>query len=405
MSEVNVGNIVVLIDPFTLHAVDTITYDALSKHVTVVTDIRELSDSHFGCEFVFFEPSVPAVVTPEILEEVCNIYSINPHLVYTLEEVRQLFEDNGRLHATKADFKILEWNLIYAVLNGDAAVLEPYQRTKLIAAEFATLLEGLPQELVNPVNRMYQSYLTLGTHLHSLIGKNAELEERLQAYKAIGNKTTEAIEELKRLLDNTVRQNRAYCAMLSESYDVTFTGLYSERPRTLYVKTISHLSGIDNLIALLYAVFTKQYKVSCKVVKLVDSTNPLAVSYVPNNYFPLTDTYNTYDVLKNDFMVSLGAYNILFNLLMLNRSGLDVLIVHDQRGVANDALDPSLVDLKINEMSSDIAVLNEYGNVLSDVEGHAQFVWDFRQVQKYTGTNSLKLANHPTIGKIMDYLL
>lgn len=403
MSEVNTGNIVVLIDQLTLHAVDTITYDALSKHVTVVTDIRELGDAHYGCEFVFFEPSVPAVVTPEILTEVVDLYAIRAHLVYALEEVRQLFPEN--IHAIKADFKILEWNLIYAVLNGDAAVLEPYQRTRLVSAEFATLLENLPQELVGPVNRMYNSYLSLGAHLHTLIGKNAELEERLQSYKAVGHKTTEAMEELKRLLESTVRQNRAYCAMLSESYDVTFTGLYTERPRTLYIKTISHLSGVDNLVALLYAVLTKQYKVSCKVVKLVDSTNPLAVSYVPNNYVPLTDTYNTYDVLKNDFMVSLGAYNILFNLLMMNRSGLDVLIVHDQRGVAGDAIDSSLVDLKINEMSSDIAVLSEYNNVLSDLEGHAQFVWDFRQIQKYTGTNSLKLANHPTVGKIMDYLM
>lgn len=403
MRDVSISNVVVLVDPYTLKAVDTITYGSLSKHVTVITDIRELGDAHFGCEFVFFEPSVPGVVTPEILSEVCGLYSICPHLVYSLDAVRNAFPED--LDAVRADFKILEWNLVYAVLHGDSAVLEPYQRSKTVTKEFADLLENLPVEFQSPVNRMYHSYLSLAANFKAALATNAELEERISCYAAVGRKTALAIEELKRLLENTVKQNRAYCAMLSESYDVTFSGLYADRPRTLYIKTISHLSGVDNLIALLYAVLTKQYKISCKVVKLVDSTNPLAVTYVPNNYEPITDTYNTYDVLKNDFILSLGAYSVLFNLLMLNRSGLDTLIVHDQRGVTGDAIDGALVDLKLNEMSSDIAVLDEYNHVLSDSVEHSQFVWDFKEVQKYTGTSSLKLANHPTIGKIIDYLM
>lgn len=403
MREINVSNVVVLIDPHTLKAVESITYDSLAKHVTVITDIRELGDAHYGCEFIFFEPAVPAVVTAEILQEMVELYAIKSHLVYTMQAVSDVFVSGVK--KVRASYRILEWNLVYAVLMDDAAILEPYQRTKTEPIEFAALLENLPPEYSGPVNRMYQSYLSLASSLSKLVADNAVLNEQVQAYAAVGRKTTRAIEELRSLLETMTKQNRRYCAMLSESYDTTVTGLYTERPRVLYIKTVSHLAGIDNLIMLLYSVLTKQYKTSCKVIKIVDSSNTIGLNYVPNVYLPLTDTYSTYDVLKGDFLMTLGAYNILFNLLMLNRSGLDFLIVHDIRGQESLALDAALIDLSLYEMSGDYAVLGEYDNILSDIEDKVPFYWSFKDTMRYTGTNSVKLSNHPTIAKILDHLL
>lgn len=397
------GNIVVLIDPHTRRAVDSITYDALAKHVTVITDIRELGDAHYGCDFVFFEPAVPGVVTPEALRESVELYGIKAHLVYSIPEVGALFANN--CHCVVAAYKMLEWNLVYAVIHEDLAILEPYQRTRQEPPEFAKLIEALPDDCTVPVDRMYRSYLSLAKSYQELVTRHSKTQETLAMYRSVSDKTTRAISELKGLLKEATDSNRVYSAMLSESYDVTFTGLYPDRPRVLYIKQISHLAGIDNLLAVLYSTITRQYKVSCKIIKLVDQANATSLRYVPNIYVPLTDSYNTYDVLTNDFLLSLGAYNVLMGLIMLNRSGLDFVIVHDQRGVMGDALDSALVDLKLVEVSGDYAVLGEYDNVLSDVEKQVPFYWSFKDTAGYTGSNVVKLSNHPTVGKILDYLL
>lgn len=403
MTDMLSGNVVVLIDPHTRRAVESITYDALAKHVVVITDIREINDAHYGCDFVFFEPAVPGIVTPEVLKETIELYGVKAHLVYSIDDIGLLFSDTA--HCVKASYKALEWNLVYAVIHSDLAILEPYQRTKQEPVEFAKLVDSLPEECVEPVNRMYRSYLALANSYGKLIADNSKVHETLKMYRSVGAKTTKAIEELQGLLKEATDANRTYCAMLSESYDVTFSGMYPDRPRVLYIKCISHLSGIDNLLMVLYGVLTKQYKVSCKIVKLVDQANAASLRYVPNVYVPLTDSYNTYDVLVNDFLVSLGAYNVLMGLLMLNRSGLDFLIVHDQRGTMGSALDDSLVDLKLHELSGDYAVLGEYDNILSDVENQVPFYWSFKDTAGYAGTNIVKLTNHPTVGHILDFLL
>ena len=90
---------------------------------------------------------------------------------------------------------------------------------------------------------------------------------------------------------------------------------------------------------------------------------------------------------------------------MLNKSGLDVLIVHDCRSILQDAIDSPLVTLKINEVSSDFAALGEYDNVLSDLGRQVTFPWDYQTCKKYLGSGVTKLVNHPTIVKVLDLLL
>ena len=192
------GNIVVLIDPQTRKSAESITYDALSKHVTVITDLREITDTYYGCDFVFFEPSVPGVVTLDALRETIDLYSVNAHLVYSIDEIGVLLSEVCQ--CVKASYRTIEWNLIYAVVHSDLAVLEPYQRTIFEPVEFAKTVESLPSECVDPVSRMYHSYISLARSYNTLISENARSREMLSMYRCIGAKTQQAIEELQGLL-------------------------------------------------------------------------------------------------------------------------------------------------------------------------------------------------------------
>ena len=397
------NSIVVLIDQFTKATVETVTYDVLSKHVAVVTDIRELTDENYKSSVVIFEPSFSVMVTPEILAELKQNLEIEVFAVYQNEDaVRAL---TGLVHPIKADYSEIGWNFIYAVVNNDLAILEPYQRSVRVLDGFNAVRSRIPEDVVEYLDRFRGSYMTLVSAVQDVLTENAKLRETVEAQETIGRQTIAGIVELKELLDRSQDKVNAYELMLSKSYTVEFGGFYPERPRVLYIKRLSHLAGIDTLLSILFAVLTKQYMTSCKIIKLVDSSDALDLRYVPNTYVPVTDTYNTSQLLTNDFLVKLGGYNVMFDTLMLNRSGLDYLIVHDMRGVMGTALNPNLIDLRLNEMSADYAVLGEYDNVLSDFGKQVDYPWSFKESRKYTGTEIIKLTNHPTVGAILDNLI
>ena len=81
------------------------------------------------------------------------------------------------------------------------------------------------------------------------------------------------------------------------------------------------------------------------------------------------------------------------------------MIGQDMRSTLNSALDPTLVDLRINEMSQDYVMLGEYDNVLSDAGKKAAFPWSFKEIQKHSGTKSVRLVNHPTVVSILEQLM
>lgn len=403
MNEALVNNLVVVIDRFTKETATSITYDVLSKHVAVITDIKELGDEHSQSKVVLFEPALSVIATPENLAELKRTLGVTFYVVYQDDRVMDSLRDI--VTAVKADYSNISWNLVYAVVNDDSAILEPYQRSVRVLDGFKVFRDKIPVDVQDYLDRFRGSYLNLIQVARKLYEDNAGLREYIQTQNSIGRQTIAGLTELKKLLDKSQDKVNAYEALLSEQYDVSFGGFYAERPRVLYIKQVSHVAGVDTLISVLFTVLTKQYRSSCKVVKLVDNTNALTMRYLPNIYVPITDPYNTSELLRNDFLMKLGAYSVMFDTLMLNRSGLQYLIVHDLRGTLGSALDSTLVDLRVNEVSSDYALLGEYSNILSDNDKYADFPWSFVECQKYSGSNVVKLAGHPTITTLVDLLM
>lgn len=399
----NDSDVIILIDIHTRCVAKNIAYNSIAKHATVLTDIREVSEANQGSSLVFFEPAVPVMITPEIIRETKEMFNVEPVFIYNEDGASALFEDVA--YCVQADYSNIEWNLVYAAVTKDSAILEPYLRIRREPLDVAELLDKIPEHLLSPVSRLYYGYNELRRDYSHLLEKCRNAEEQVAIMDSLYQRSRGAMYELRTMLDKTIEENRKYSALLSESYDKTFVGIYNERPRTLYIKQISHVSGMDNFIFTLSSVIKAQYKLSCKVVKLVDSTNSLCLRYIPNNYFYLESSYSTAAVLENEYLVSLGAYSMLFSLLMMNRSGLDILIVHDLRGTPNSALDEKgLVDLTLHEVSGDYAVLSEYDNVISDLST-APFAWEFSKISKAGSTGAAMMGNHPTIGRVLSYII
>lgn len=399
----NIQSRLILIDQFTKDTVSSITYDVLSKHAGIITDIREIGENNFNSDVLIFEPAVGVIVTRDILSEIIPKLNLRVWVVY--QDNKVVMPLKGLVTLVKADYSDINWNFVYAVFNSDLAILEPYQNSKKVLDGFKAFRGRVPVDVVDYLNRLQGSYLSLYSSVDKVLSENTILKEQLEAQAKIGHQTISGLIELKKLLDQSQDKVNAYEALLSKQYDVTFGGFYPERPKVIYIKQISHVSGIDTFISVLYSVLSKQYRFGCKVIKLVDNSNSLDMRYIPNIYVAVTDPYNTAELLKNIFLVKLGAYNIMFDTLMLNRSGLDYLVVHDMRGTIHSALDASLIDLRINEVTADYAILGEYDNVLSDLSNQVAFPWSFKECQKYTGTRAVMLANHPTIRSVLDCLV
>lgn len=401
--EASSSNIVVLVDQFTKSTVDSITYDALNKHVTIITDMKELSDSNMEAHVVMFEPAVSFIVTPEVLDEVTDALRLKLYLFYQHDDA--IAAVAGRCKCIKADYSEIDWNLIYAAVQGDSAILEPYQRSVRVLDAYKSVEDRIPEDLKEYFQRFRGTYMALAGAVNGLVAENARLSETVETQEKLGEQAVAGIAELKGLLDASQHKCNAYEALLSKSYDVTKGGFFPDRPRVLYIKSISHVAGVDTLISVLFAALQKQYKASVKVIKLVDASSAAQLRYVPNFYVPVKDSYNTAVLLENEFLLKLGAYAMMFDTLLLNRSGLEYMIVHDMRSTLNSALDPTLVDLRINEITQDYVMLGEYDNVLSDAGKKVAFPWSFKEIQKHTGTKSIRLVNHPTVVAILDQLM
>ena len=403
MNSLTTNSIVVLIDTFTKTATEDITYDVLSKHVAVITDIKELNEDYRGSEIVIFEPSFQVIVTPEILQEFIDRLEIKVYAVYQSEETVKSLEPY--VTKIKADYTSINWNLIYAIVRNDLAILEPYQKSLRVVDSFKPVIGRIPADMREYIERFRGSYLSLVGSVSRILDENAKLSETVKTQEVIGRQTVEGLIELKSLLDTAQDRINAYEALMSKSYSKVFSGFYPQRPRVLYVKRISHVAGVDTFLSVLYSILTRQYMLSCKVLKLLDASNAIEIRYIPKNYYPLTDTYNTSDLFIHDFVSVLAGLDVLLDSLMLNRSGLEFLIIHDMRNTMDPVVDSQLIDLRLNEISGDYLLLGEYQNTFSDNPKYSDYVWNWSEIQKFTGTRTTRLVNHPTMRAILDLLI
>lgn len=397
------NNVVILIDSFTKTTVTSITYDDIAKHAAIITDVKELSDSYMECNLVIFETAIPLIVTPECLEELIDTLKIKVFLVYQKEEIIAAIKKYCT--AVKADYSNVSWPFVYAVVNGDYAILQPFQESQYILDSFTSVRAKLPVDLREYFERFRGTYMNLAASVNALLDRISRLQEVADIQEKIGAQTISGLKELKKLLDQSQDKCNTYEALLSKSYDTVKNGFFPDRPRILYIKEISHLAGIDIFISVIFSVLTQQYKSSVKVIALVDASSALKLQFIPNYYIPLSDSYNTAELLQSDFVMKLGGYSLMFDTLLLNRSGLEYLIIHDCRSTPHSALDQSLIDLRINEMTQDYSAFGAYDNVLSDGGRHTSFMWIYKEIRKYSGSKSIRLSNHPTIRTILDLII
>ncbi len=395
---------VVILDRDTKALVENVAYIDLSNNTTILTDINELNGSFAKMPVVLFESILLSSATLPVLRELKYKYEFNFILLYNNKDMAQIAESLCTLY--ECDYSNIDINLIYSVVMKDTIVFENYIKVVHTIDSFRHVYNVLPKEHKELYKTLYTDLLDIIGQHNSMLKQTQDLEHQLSISRAEFSRIKKGIIELNDYYDAMHDSVTEYETRLTNSYDKPVSGDYPDKPKILYLKEQQHIPGCDILLNTLYFVLTTQFNTSCKIVKLVDSSNAKGTRYLPDSYAIMQNIYNNKDVLSEDFILKRGPYDQVFDLLLLNRAQLRYLIVHDMRGTSMLALDQTLIKSTIHLVSSEYKSFMQSDIILTESKKASELFWNNEVFNNIPVTKRLvALSSHPTVKKLLDKLM
>lgn len=284
------------------------------------------------------------------------------------------------------DYTTVTSNLIYSVLYNDEAEQEKFKlpEDRLLPKEN---VENLLDTVNNDDTRLIlEDYIRLRDILLEVTNTNNDLS------KMLTEKTTEII-ELKQDLDsitnsydNLVKQVLEQRRVLKDAkiaFDMDFyekinTSEYFNRPKILYFKEYQPMSYEDSFINTLLRMFKEQGNMSCKVVRLHDKYDLVRIKYLEDKYTLIDSAFRESDVINADKILSYGNYKKLMDMLLTNKSNLDLLIIYDCKKLNTLVLRDNFTYYNVccNEVVAKKLGLKE-GNTVCNDATHYPLSWDY----------------------------
>lgn len=122
---------------------------------------------------------------------------------------------------------------------------------------------------------------------------------------------------------------------------------YPDKPTIVYFKVYSEFIGINTFIETVVDTFRLQARKSVKVVQLFDSSGDRDVRMLPEYYHRLRGTYTSDDVVQNNYLCKVGDYSNLMDKLLLNKEGIDALIVIDNKNFDDVVFDGTFLQFNL----------------------------------------------------------
>lgn len=231
----------------------------------------------------------------------------------------------------------IDSNLLYAVLMDDKVEQNKYRpiETKL------TRKEELEKNLAVATNedkiKCLKEMILYNDLLSSKLSNEKDLKDKIAHLELdLINRITEldlvqsAYDDL---LEKVLKQNsvlKDYEIYLTEDlYKSVSTSKYPNRPKILYFKEFQPLIHEYSFFKTLFDMFRVQAKKSCKVVRLHDSHDLVRIKTLESRYKLVNSKFLESDIINSDFILSYGNYSKLFDVLLTNKGGLDILIILD----------------------------------------------------------------------------
>ena len=395
---------VVILDNVTRTLAKSISYFELSNYAYVLNDIDELNEIHKDMNVIIFESLLLTKASIPMLRDLRYRLGVNLILLYSDDELGHL---GGSVCITKkCDYCVIDVNLIYSVIMHDDIVFEAYKNVGNALMSFPKFAASIKDEDSSSFKLLYQSLLDSTLQLDLITTERLRLQNLCSGYEATFEKIRKGVDSLQKYYDSINIRAAEYETRLTADYDKVVGGEYPERPIILYFKEFQHIQGMDILLNILHFVITVQYKHSCKVIKLLDSSNAMQARFIPDNYVFMQNTYNNRDIMENSFILKRGSYDLLFDTLLLNRSKLHILIVHDMRGCTSLALDDELIHSSVCCATSEYKDIFDGVNLLTENKKASKLYWNTSEYARMPVNERLfRLSAHPTITALIEGIL
>lgn len=394
----------IVLDSTTRVLAKSISYIELANFAHVLSDVDEINEAYNGMPIIIFESLLMTKVSIATLRDLRYRFNIDFILIYSNDEIGSIATSVCKLK--KCDYRVIDVNLIYSVIMNDDVVFEAYKNVEHSIFSFRDIADDLNEKDTQYFKLMYHSLLDCYIQYNSLLKQYIDLQGLCDGYEAIFNKVKKGVTQLQEYYDSVNVRVSEYETRLSADFDKIVDGEYPNRPIILYFKEFQHIQGMDILLGVLHFVITVQYRRSCKVVKLLDSSNALQTRFIPSNYTFMQNSYNNRDILESNFIAKRGLYDLFFDLLLLNRSKLHILIVHDMRGCTSLALNDRLISSSVCCATSEYKQVFTDVNLLTESKKASKLFWNSSEYSKIPVSERLfKLSAHPTVRALIDEIL
>lgn len=257
---------------------------------------------------------------------------VNQELLETLKEYGDVF---------RADPTLIDYEMIQAaifedkVLEDTTGVVHNYNNNATFAKNILENEDTFDSKVIN----IAKDFLSLEAELRRqriLCAEWKDKTENLQNVNAhLTSENNSLIKGFEEMMRNSIKLNKSlkeYERIMSKDvYSKISLSNYPNRPIIVYLKEIEELVHQNALIDTLFEILRLQGRHSVKVLRLFDGASCRRVKALPDNYHIVRNQFLVSEITTNDFIAKVGDYREILDIILSNKTGLDVLILVDSK--------------------------------------------------------------------------
>lgn len=345
-----------------------------------------------------------------LLDISITFIGVDTELLHTLKEYGNTF---------RADITLLDFEILQAALFQDSALeitadIKNYYNDNVTFAKnvlqnedvFDTQIQNLAHEFLSNYSEMRK----YSNELEKLRVTHYELQD---IAAKLSKDHTMLTADYAAMLKNAVTLNksmREYERIMSQDiYTKIQLHNYPNKPLIIYIKEIEELIHQNSFIETLFEMLRLQGRQSVKVLRLFDGNNCRKVKALPEYYYRVRNQFLVSDITTNDFIAKVGDYTDILDILLTNKTGLDVLIIvdcksHDDTVISGASMYLNLCRNRDNILSYDLQIDNTIVNGIEEEDA------EFLTWGHYTEYNDLMskeerflfLSSRPVMQTVFD---
>lgn len=313
-----------------------------------------------------------------LLDIKLTFIGVDNDLLDTLNEYGNIF---------RADITQLDFEMLQAALFQDSA-LEISDNTKNYYNDNVTFAKNIlnnEDTFDKQIQNLANEFLNIYTEVHRLSQKLMKLQVNHNNLQDVATKLSKEhillSSDYADMLKNAVNLNkslREYERIMSQDiYNKIPLQNYPNKPLVVYIKEVEELIHQNSFIETLFEVLRLQGRQSVKVLRLYDGSSCRKVKALPSYYHIIRNQFLVSDITTNDFITKVGDYTDILDILLTNKTGLDVLIIvdckaHDDTVISGASMYLNLCRNRDNIEAYDLKIDN---TIVNGEESEDYLVW------------------------------